>query len=322
MDNQSNPANRPQVSVVIPCFNTGRPLLDALKSVIDQEGSFTLREVLIVDDNSTDPVTREVLNEAEQFPIVRILKNTRKKGPAGARNLGSIEAKGNWLAFLDSDDLWLQDSLAARFSALNFFPDASFISGDFQIWDSDTGEVESNFFRTRQRTSIYYEPAYQRNSPVQLSKPYRETLFTALCHSCSVVVKRETFIEAGGFEETLMYKEDHHLWFKLSKITNLILVPKSVFYYRQHIGNMTKRECSPFEYEKVMLDFVQQSEKLPALQDEINERYIKGFASDAQWFRSKGQFISALNACFKGMAIVRTDIRLWRQLLASILRVR
>jgi hypothetical protein len=158
--------------------------------------------------------------------------------------------------------------------------------------------------------------------PVRLPRPFRDTLFTALCHSCSILVKRDLFIEARGFEESLMYKEDHHLWFKMSKLTDLVLVPQSVFHYRQHGSNMTKRECSPFEYERTMLDFVEQSETLRGLRKEIDARYTKGFAADAQWFRAHGRFRSALSASWAGLRRAPTDANLWRQFVASLLHVR
>ncbi len=319
---QTSTSDNRSTSVIIPCFNCGDLINDSVRSILSQNGQFSVIEIIIVDDASTDASTKAAFERIKCVPKVRIIDNAGKKGPAGARNTGAFAAKGNWLAFLDADDLWLPDSLAVRFAALDMHPDARFISGDFQIWDSDTGAIEDNFFRTRPKTSFFYGPAYQQESPIRLPRPFRDTLFTALCSSCSILVKRDLFIEVRGFEESLMYKEDHHLWFKLSKLTDLILVPQSVFHYRQHGSNMTKRECTPFEYERTMLDFVQQSETLPGLRREIDARYTKGFAADAQWFRAHGRFRSALSASWAGLKRAPTDANLWRQFVASLLHVR
>jgi len=317
----STPDNR-STSVIIPCFNCGDLISDSVRSILSQNGPFSVIEIIIVDDASTDALTKAAFERIKCVPKVRIIDNAGKKGPAGARNTGAFAAKGNWLAFLDADDLWLPDSLAVRFAALETYPDARFISGDFQIWDSETGVIEENFFQTRPRTSVFYGPAYKQQRPVRLRRPFNDTLFTALCSSCSIIVARNLFIEAGGFEESLMYKEDHHLWFKMSKLADLILVPQSVFHYRQHCSNMTKRECTPFEYERLMLDFVQRSENLPGLRKEIDARYRKGFAADAQWFRAHGRFRSALSASWAGLRRAPTDANLWRQFVASLLHVR
>jgi len=102
------------VSVIIPCFNAGRLVVEAVESIRAQTGSFSIAEILIVDDDSNDVQTHEALEELRQRPPIRVLRNSRTKGPAGARNTGAFAARGDWLAFLDADDIWLPDSLAAR----------------------------------------------------------------------------------------------------------------------------------------------------------------------------------------------------------------
>lgn len=310
------------LSVVVPCFNTGRLLLDALDSITMQEGTFRLQEIIVVDDGSTDPVTLEVLSELRSRPGVKVLANSRRKGPAGARNTGAFAASGRWLAFLDGDDLWLPDSLAARFAALEMFPQATFFAGDFQIWYADTGKIEDNFFATRDLPAQHYGPAYRNARPVLLPRPSRETLGTALCHSCSVLVELALFIEVGGYEESLIYKEDHHLWYKLAKVADLVLIPQSLFLYRQHANNMTGRECSPFEYERVMLDYICRAEVPVRYSDDIAARYLAGFEADARWHRARGEFATAIRDCIAGLRRAPTSIPLWKQLLGALLHLR
>lgn len=309
------------VSVVVPCFNTGRLLLDALDSITRQKGRFQLQEIIVVDDGSTDPVTLDVLSELHNHPGVRVLANNRRKGPAGARNTGAFAASGNWLAFLDGDDLWLPAGLAARFTALEMFPQAAFFAGDFQIWYADTGKIEDNFFATRDLPAQYYGPAYHNARPVLLPRPSRETLGTALCHSCSVLVARALFVEVGGYEESLIYKEDHHLWYKLSKAADLVLIPQSLFLYRQHANNMTRRECSPFEYERVMLDYICRTEDPVLYADDIAAHYLAGFEADARWHRGRREFAAAMRDCIAGLKRAPTSRPLWKQLLGALMRL-
>ncbi|MBK8750323.1 MAG: glycosyltransferase [Candidatus Competibacteraceae bacterium] len=308
------------LSVIVPCFNTGKLILDALESIRTQKGLFSIIEILIIDDQSNDTETQNILLELKETPLVRVFQNNRSKGPAGARNTGAFAARGEWLAFLDADDIWLPDSLAARFDVLKVFPDAEFIAGDFQIWDSGRGITEPNFFASRPRPAEFYGPAYQSSSPHRLHRPIRETLVTALCHSCSVLLKRELFYAVGGFEESLMYKEDHHLWFKLAHEADLILVPKSLFLYRQHGDNMTNRVCTPFEYERVMLDFICRNKPADSLKADILKRYEDGFVSDARWFRSRREFTYAIHSCFEGLRLNLFAVQLWKQLFASLIR--
>lgn len=320
MDNH-DPYALKTVSVIIPCFNAGDLLIETIDSIICQQGDFLLLEILVIDDGSSDKDTAHALSLAQQKEKVSVLSNTRTKGPSGARNTGANLAKGRWLAFLDADDIWPAGSLQARISALEQYPHAKLVSGDFQIWDSSTGETENNFFATRERPAIYFGPAYQQRQPVLIERPIRQTLLTAICHSCSVLIERELFLQVGGYEERLMYKEDHHLWFKLAHHTDFVLVPQSLFLYRQHSGNMTKRACSPFEYEKAMLDFILQSENVTALRDAIETRYHDGLIADARWHRERGEFGRALSTCIAGLQRSPLSGSLWRQTLAALCRL-
>lgn len=318
----SNNGDVPIVSVVIPCYNAGVLLDDAIESVLSQKGPFDLTEVLVVDDNSTDEDTRDVLKRIQDIPKVRVITNSRKKGPAGARNTGAFAAAAQWLAFLDADDIWLEDSLALRFQAMEAFPDARFITGDFQIQYMDTGMVEENFFRSRPRTSQFYGPAYSSGLPIRLSKPYLTALQTVLCHSCSVLIDRSLFVSVGGFEESLLYKEDHHLWFKIAKETDFILVPHSLFFYRQYGTNMTHAETPPFEYERLMLDMVRETEDLKALLSDYRTRYSLGHSANAAYFRAHGDFADAFYEALKGIRYGPLRLAGWRQLLAAGFRIR
>lgn len=315
------PTKLPTVTVVIPCYNAGDLLDDAIASVLNQAGPFDLVEVLIVDDNSTDAATQAALMRAGQVDGVQVMTNLRKKGPAGARNTGAYAATAEWLAYLDADDIWLEDSLSLRFQALATFPDARFITGDFQIQYMDTGRIEDNFFRSRSKPSDFYRPAYSSGLPLRRPRPYLAALQTALCHSCSSLIERELFISVGGFEESLRYKEDHHLWFKIAKETDFILVPHSLFLYRQHDTNMTHAETPPFEYERLMLDLVRETEDLNALIPDYRGHYSLGHSANAAYFRTRGNFADAFHEAVKGIRYGPLRFGAWKQLVASVFRI-
>lgn len=317
-----NKSGVPSVSVIIPCYNAGLLLDDAIKSVLSQKGPFNLTEIIVVDDNSTDECTRGVLKRIQDIPKVSVITNSRKKGPAGARNTGAFTAAAQWLAFLDADDIWSEESLALRFQAMEVFPDARFVTGDFQIQYLDTGMVEENFFRSRPRTSQFYGPAYSSGLPIRLSKPYLTALQTVLCHSCSVLIDRSLFVSVGGFEESLLYKEDHHLWFKIAKETDFILVPHSLFFYRQHGTNMTHAETPPFEYERLMLNIVRETEDLKALLPDYRARYSQGHSANSAYFRAHGDFANAFYEALNGICYGPLRLAGWKQLLAAGLRIR
>jgi len=95
------------VSIIMPSFNTGKFIAESIRSVLAQ--SYAHWELIIVDDCSTDNTDAVVAEFAD--PRIRYLKNDRNSGAAVSRNYALREAKGRWIAFLDSDDLWTPDKL-------------------------------------------------------------------------------------------------------------------------------------------------------------------------------------------------------------------
>jgi glycosyltransferase involved in cell wall biosynthesis len=95
------------ISVIIPIYNCDRYLAEAIQSVLDQ--TYPVHEIIVVDDGSTD----ESIAIARQFPQVKVLTQTHQ-GAAAARNLGIRVATGEFIAFLDADDVWLPDKLARQ----------------------------------------------------------------------------------------------------------------------------------------------------------------------------------------------------------------
>jgi len=107
-------ADRPDISVVIPTRNRRRLLALALASVLDQRG--VRLEVIVVDEASTDDTVEMVRSIAD--PRVRLVRHAVPLGKSAARNRGIAESAGDWIAFLDDDDLWAPDKLRLQLQAL------------------------------------------------------------------------------------------------------------------------------------------------------------------------------------------------------------
>ena len=109
------------VSVIMPSFNTGRFIGESIESVLAQ--TYTNWELLIVDDASTDNTDEVVQDVKNRHPecseAIHYFKNDRNRGAAYSRNLALREAKGEWIAFLDSDDLWLPEKLEKQLKFMN-----------------------------------------------------------------------------------------------------------------------------------------------------------------------------------------------------------
>src|SRR5262245_45803696 len=103
---------QPRVSVIVPAFNAEAYISNAINSILGQTAFADELEILIVDDRSTDNTRQVVADLNAAYPQVKLLINERSRGPSGARNTGLLQARGEYIAFLDADDLWHDDHLA------------------------------------------------------------------------------------------------------------------------------------------------------------------------------------------------------------------
>lgn len=109
-------SNKPTVSVVIPTYNRAKYVTETIDSVLSQ--SYTDYEIIVVDDGSTDN-TREAL--APYMDRIRYI-HQQNSGVSAARNRGIKAARGKWIAFLDSDDIWLPEKLAVQIKDISKYP--------------------------------------------------------------------------------------------------------------------------------------------------------------------------------------------------------
>lgn len=120
------------VSVIIPTYNRDALIGEAIDSVLAQDIENCDIETIVVDDGSTDNTSKLVRRYKDD---VRYIKQTNK-GAGAARNRGIEEAKGEWIAFLDSDDRWLPYKLSLQFKVLEAFPEYKAVHSNFRIFDS------------------------------------------------------------------------------------------------------------------------------------------------------------------------------------------
>ena len=117
-----------RVSVIVPVYNRAGFVAEALRSALDQECPGGM-EIVVVDDGSSDDTPAVLAALAEEHPEIRVLRQ-ENAGPAHARNHAMREARGEFLAPLDSDDIWLPGKLASQVALLDAHPDAAFAHSD------------------------------------------------------------------------------------------------------------------------------------------------------------------------------------------------
>ena len=185
-------AGTPRVSVIIPTYNRAAWVGEAVASVLGQ--TYRDFELLVVDDGSTD-ATLEAL--APFFPQIKLLRRRERRGVSAARNLGAQAARGEWLAFLDSDDLWLPEKLARQTAFLEASPDLLLCQTE-EVWMRHGKRVNPPQTHVKEGGDIFLR-----------------SLERCLVSPSAVMVKRRLLLEMGGFDETLPAGEDYDLWLRL-----------------------------------------------------------------------------------------------------------
>ena len=186
--------SKPLVSVIIPTFNRGYCLEESIRSVLEQ--SFIDFELVVVDDGSTDNTSELV----RRFPAVKLIRLEEKnRGVSFARNRGVVEAQGDWVGFLDSDDLWEQGKLATQVKWIERHPDLQAVYTD-EIWIRNGVRV----------------------NPMNKHRKYSGDIFRYCLPLCivspsSVLLRAKVLSEVGGFDESMPVCEDYDLWLRIAK---------------------------------------------------------------------------------------------------------
>lgn len=206
-----------KVSVVIPTYNRADMVGDAIQSVLDQ--TFTDWGLVVVDDGSEDS-TRDVVSGFDD-PRIRYIYQENRKLP-GARNTGIRASSGDYVAFLDSDDLFLPEKLETQVAALDRNSDVGCIASGWM-------EVDSN------------------GAPLRTLRPWRlksglapsDWLYGCPVTVPAVLVRRHWLVRVGLFDEEQHYVEDWDLWLRLVYAgCQMAWEPTIVFLRTMHQGNM------------------------------------------------------------------------------------
>lgn len=217
----------PSVSVVIPAYNAREHLPECLESVFRQEVTDGF-EVIVVDDGSTDD-TRDCMSA---FPKVVYLAKTNR-GPAAARNTGIKHARGEYIAFLDADDLWPDGKLQTQINLLQQHPDAAMCFGDCRQFASGLAQTTTLFEESGQGVCAWGD------APV-LANAYARLLMANFITTGSVIVRREVVDKIGGFNEGLRLVEDLDLWLRIARRYPIIWSPAVCLLRRRHANNLSR----------------------------------------------------------------------------------
>jgi glycosyltransferase involved in cell wall biosynthesis len=184
--------HKPQVSVIIPTYNRGWVIREAIDSVLAQD--FTDFELIVVDDGSTDDTGRILDSYGQDLTVLQ----QPNRGVSAARNQGVGAAAGQLIAFLDSDDLWLPRKLSVQVDFFSSHPDAM-INQTEEIW-------------IRNGVRVNPKTRHQKFSGLI----FERSLELCLVSPSAVMMRRSLFDQVGLFDEDLPACEDYDLWLRIS----------------------------------------------------------------------------------------------------------
>jgi O-antigen/teichoic acid export membrane protein/glycosyltransferase involved in cell wall biosynthesis len=212
------PRPETRVSAVITAYNSEAYIAEAIQSVLKQ--SRAVDEIVVVDDGSTDH-TRQVVAEFADQGIKFIQQQNR--GAGGARNRGIRETSGEVIAFLDADDVWLEDKTFLQLEYLNEHPKAALVSGFAHWWNVDKDRVRISGRVPRNMTELR-----------------REILVhNVLGNPSMVMMRRSALVDVGLFQEEIRWGQDWELWMRLVEKHEAGVIPQPVTIYRWHRSNLS-----------------------------------------------------------------------------------
>lgn len=213
------------ISIIIPTFNRCKTLKRALDSIVKQ--TYSEYEIIIIDDGSTDETTEMI---QKFFPEVKYFYQTNS-GVSAARNKGLTFAKGNWIAFLDSDDEWLPEKLESQINAIKSMPDYKICHTE-EIWIRNG--IQVNQMKKHKKTGGWI---------------FRQCLPLCAMSPSSILIHHSVFDDIGFFDTTLPACEDYDMWLRITaKYPVLYIEEPKIIKYGGHEDQLSKKYWGMDQY--------------------------------------------------------------------------
>ncbi len=226
---------RYRVSVIIPTYNRSQVLLRAINSVINQTSKPF--EIIVVDDGSTDDTKKALEIYGDK---IRYLYRENSGRPGVARNTGLENAKGDWIAFIDSDDVWLPDKLQLQLRLIEKAKvPLGLVFGDYEVVNHDNSLRRAKVFNPSDLECLV-ESDLKEGKILKKDLFHYFLIFKNPIHTSSVLLNRELLDSVYGFDPSLTIAEDRDLWIRSAERMQVGFVPKITCKYTHEGGNITE----------------------------------------------------------------------------------
>ena len=213
----------PKISVLMSVYNGSIYLKESVESVLNQ--TFTDFEFIIIDDYSTDNSWEILAKYARQDRRIKLIKNQKNLGLTKSLNLGLKEAKGEYIARQDADDISLPTRFEKQIACFNRHPEAVLVSCDLELIDSQGDPIGK----------------FQRACAPDLVNWYL-LFYNHLAGHSQVTFRRKTAIDLGGYCETRRYSQDYEFWCRLIKVGEIVILPEVLVRQRRHDESISSQK--------------------------------------------------------------------------------
>jgi len=225
-----------KISAIIPAYNAEEYITEAIGSILNQ--TYPVHEIIVVDDGSRDK-TKHIIEENFQLQTSNIQTNPNSKtqikvryiyqenkGPAAARNRGIKESKGEYIAFLDSDDVWLPKKTEEQMKLLE---------------DSESALIYCDMSHEADNCLVHEAYLKERNYKYYGNgRIYKELLKENFIFTPTVIVRKDILEKVGYFDEDYRICEDYKMWLNIAKGYSVEFLDKPMVIRKRNSSNITK----------------------------------------------------------------------------------
>lgn len=295
-------SKQPLVSVIMPTYNYAQFIGDAVKSVINQ--TYKNWELIIIDNYSEDN-TEEIVNSFDD-PRIKYIKFRNNGIIAASRNLGIKESAGEWVAFLDSDDVWYPSKLEKVKQAVIANPEAILVChNERQINNGVPGKIL--------RCGPFFNNMYER------------LLFEGnMLLTSALVVERYILLSTGGFsaEKEFVTSEDYEYWMRLARVGKFHFINEVLGEFHIHGKN---ESLNAERYARAFISVV--THHLELFYDGVStqkkrKRLSQAWCTGGRLVLASGAFRSARDFCIEGLNYFSWNPKGWAVLIFSLLKIK
>ena len=287
----------PKVSVVITCYNYGKYLIESIQSALDQ--TFSCFEIIVIDDGSTDN-TRSLMSKYVSDSRVRYIYQENLGRPK-AKNRGIAESKGEFVAFLDADDIWALDKIERQIELFTD-PDIGVVYCR-RNWIDPEGRVITGNERRLRRGNIL------------------DFIFVDnfICFSSSIV-RKHLLTAVGGFDENLPMGIDYDLWTRLAARCQFDYVDERLVKYRTGHANLSKNVSRRYACAQQIMNKALSN---PEIVEKLSW-WVPRLAWADTWsnmgrdYVVQGNYKDGIHFFLKALKKLPISLRVWKRLAASI----